>query len=173
MKNLQTYENFFSRLFGKKDDDKSKKTKENKEKKKSGLLNFNFFSKKDDDFATKVYNSLKNTIESSSDDNEKSSKVIGDIIKYGDYKRKVEFKSNGNTYNVSIQKSSSKIRTTSKALFAPSENYVLVINNRHFIDPKTGVSTISQSICKKIWDLLDKEQQKKWIGKEKMEKDFE
>jgi hypothetical protein len=172
MENLQTYENFFSKLFGKKDNGKSIKTKENKDKKKSGLLNFNFFSKKDDDFATKVYNSLKNTIESKND-SEKSSKMIGDIVRYGDYKRKVEFKSNGNTYNVSIQKSSSKIRTTSKALFGQRENYVLVINNRHFIDPKTGISTISQSICKKIWDLLDKEQQKKWFDKEKMEKDFE
>jgi hypothetical protein len=173
MKKLQTYEGFFSNLFGKKDDSKSIKSKDVKSKKNS-FFNLNLFSKKDDDFATKVYNSLKSTIESSSSqDSDKSSKVLGDIIRYGDYKRKVQFKSNGNTYNISIEKSSSKIRTTSKILLSPSERYVLVINNRHFIDQKTGAPTVSQSICKKIWHLLDKEQQKRGFDKEKIEKDFE
>ena len=34
------------------------------------------------------------------------------------------------------------------------ETYVLVINNRHFIDDR-GAPTVSQKIAKNIWNLLD------------------
>jgi hypothetical protein len=164
MKNLKTFEGFFD--FLKKDKSENK----NKTKSKGNFIK-SFFSKRDDEFAEKVFNSLKNTLESKED---QKSQILGDVVKYGDYKRKVKFKSKeGNIYDISIQKSSSKNRTTSKLFLSSSETYVLVINNRHFIDRKTGNPTISQSISKKIWDILDKSHEKKWIDKDRMEKDFE
>lgn len=165
MKNLKTFEGFFD--FLKKDKSEKDKTKT----KKSGNFIKSFFSKRDDDFAEKVFNSLKSALESKDD---QKSQIIGDVVKYADYKRKVKFKSKeGNIYDISIQKASSKNRTTSKMFLSPSETYVLIINNRHFIDRKTGTPTISQSISKKIWDILDKSHEKKWIDKDRMEKDFE
>jgi hypothetical protein len=167
MKNLKTFESFFD-FFGSNNSEKDKNKKNNK---KVGRFSFkSFFSKKDDEFAEKVYNSLKNALESE----DQKSQIIGDVVRYADYKRKVKFKSKeGNTYDISIQKSSNKNRTTSKIFLSASESYVLVINNRHFIDRKTGAPTVSQSVSKKIWDILDKAHDKKWFDKERMEKDFE
>ena len=168
MKNLKTFEGFFD--FFKKDKSENQKNKR-ETKNKSNFSIKSFFSKRDDEFAEKVFNSLKNTLESKED---QKSQILGDVVRYADYKRKVKFKSKeGNIYDISIQKSSSKNRTTSKLFLSSSETYVLVINNRHFIDRKTGNPTISQSISKKIWDILDKSHEKKWIDKDRMEKDFE
>lgn len=172
MNHIKTFEGFFSNLLGKKDDKKGNKNR------KKGFLG-SLFNKEDDDFAKKVLNSLKTALDPQNDENnsneesKESSKVIGEIARYGDYKRSVKFQSNGNTYIVTVQKSSSKRRRTSKILLSPGENYVLVINNRHFIDRKTGNPTVSQKITKNIWDLLDKEHNKKFFNKEDMEKDFE
>jgi D-lyxose ketol-isomerase len=172
MNHIKTFEGFFSNLLGKKDDKKVDKNR------KKGFLS-SLFNKEDDDFAQKVLNSLRTALEPKNDENgsdeksKDSSKVIGEIARYGDYKRSVKFQSNGNTYVVTVQKSSSKRRRTSKILLSPGEDYVLVINNRHFIDRKTGSPTVSQKITKNIWNLLDKEHDKKWFNKEDMEKDFE
>jgi len=177
MNHIKTYESFLSNIFGKKNDSKTKN-------KKGGFLKSlnSLFSKENDELAEKVYNSLKTALESQSadddDDNKKSedpkeSKLMGEIARYGDYKRSVKFKAKGTMYVVTVQKSSSKRRTTSKMFFTPGETYVLVINNRHFIDRKTGSPTVSQKIAKNIWNLLDKAHDKKWFNKEDMEKDFE
>ena len=136
MNNLKTFEGFFK-----------------------GKSIGNIFNKQDDDFAQKVFNSLKKTIES---------EEVTRVVRYGDYKRRVEFKSNGELYNISIQKSLGR-----KSLLSSGDNFILVVNNRHFLDRKTGNSTISQSLLKKIWNLLDIEQDRRWMDREKMEKDFE
>ncbi len=174
MNHIKTYESFLSNIFGKKNDSKTKN-------KKGGFLKSlnSFFSKENDELAEKVYNSLKTSLESqSTEDDQKSedskeSKLMGEIARYGDYKRSVKFKAKGTMYVVTVEKSSSKRRTTSKMFFAPGETYVLVINNRHFIDRKTGAPTVSQKIAKNIWNLLDKAHDKKWFNKEDMDRDFE
>lgn len=174
MNHIKTYESFLSNIFGKKNDSKTKN-------KKGGFLNSlnSLFSKENDELAEKVYNSLKTALEpQSTEDDQKSedskeSKLMGEIARYGDYKRSVKFKAKGTMYVVTVQKSSSKRRVTSKMFLAPGENYVLVINNRHFIDRKTGTPTVSQKIAKNIWNLLDKAHDKKWFNKEDMERDFE
>jgi len=117
-----------------------------KNKSKRSILS-NLFSKEDDEFAQKILNSLE-------------SNRIGDISRYGDYKRSVKLQSNGNTYLVTVQKSS-------------KSDYVLIINNKHFIDRNTGKSTVSKKIIKNIWEFLDKEHDKKSFNKEDMKKDFE
>lgn len=174
MNHIKTYESFLSNIFGKKNDSKTKN-------KKGGFLKSlnSFFSKENDELAEKVYNSLKTALESqSTEDDQKSedskeSKLMGEIARYGDYKRSVKFKAKGTMYVVTVEKSSSKRRTTSKMFFVPGETYVLVINNRHFIDRKTGAPTVSQKIAKNIWNLLDKAHDKKWFNKEDMDRDFE
>lgn len=174
MNHIKTYESFLSNIFGKKNDSKTKN-------KKGGFLKSlnSFFSKENDELAEKVYNSLKTALESqSTEDDQKSedskeSKLMGEIARYGDYKRSVKFKAKGTMYVVTVEKSSSKRRTTSKMFFVPGETYVLVINNRHFIDRKTGTPTVSQKIAKNIWNLLDKAHDKKWFNKEDMDRDFE
>lgn len=115
-------------------------------KSKRSILS-NLFSKEDDEFAQKILNSLELN-------------RIGDISRYGDYKRSVKLQSNGNTYLVTVQKSS-------------KSDYVLIINNKHFIDRNTGKSTVSKKIIKNIWEFLDKEHDKKSFNKEDMKKDFE
>ena len=165
MNHIKTYESFLSNIFGKKNDSKTKN-------KKGG-----FFSKENDDLANGVYNSLKTALESqSTEDDQKSedskeSKLMGEIARYADYKRSVKIKSKGisdlidktiyqkikttnNLYIVAVQKSSSKRRMTSKMFLTSGETYVLVINNRHFIDDR-GAPTVSQKIAKNIWNLLD------------------
>lgn len=162
---IETYENFFSNLF------KSNKEKDTKSKKdkKSFLQNFNFFSKKDDDFARKVYEKLFEILQ-----NKDNSQIVDKVKKYGDYKRTVKFKAkSGELYVVSIQKTSSKRRFTTKAFLIPENTFVLVINNRHFIDKTSGKSTVSQKLLSKIWNLLDSEHDKSWFDREKLNKDFE
>ena len=66
--------------------------------------------------------------------------------------------------NISIQKSSSKRRTTTKLLGGSEANYVLVVNNKHYIDSKTGKGLVSQKICRDIWDLLDREYKNKYFN---------
>lgn len=165
MSNIKTFEGFFDFLKR----DKSNKPNQSKNKNRFSIQKFNPFNKKDNDLAEKVYNSLKTAIESKD-----KSQLIGDIVRYGDYKRNVKFKGKeGNTYIISIQKSSNKRRTTSKLFLTSGEKYTLIINNKHFIDNKTGESTVSQGILSKIWNLLDKEYDRKWFNKEEIEKDFE
>jgi len=150
MSYIKTFEGFFSK--DKKDDkDNTKKTK------KKDFLG-GLFKKEDDDFAQKVYNSLKLALK-----NDENSKIVGKITKYADYKRSVKFKSNGNDYIIIIQKS---------LLTRNNSNYVLVINNKHFID-KNGKPTISQRISRNIWDLLDKEYDKNIFNKEDITRDFD
>lgn len=156
MKNLKTFESFFG-LFGKKDKKSEDKTKEVKKRQPFVMP---FFSKEDDLLAKKVYNSLKSAIES-------GDKKVGAIGKYADYKRTITFESNGNKYNIAIQKSSSKRRDTTKLFIGLTkpEYYTLVINNRHY--------NVSEGICKDIWNLLDKDYSKNWKNKSDIEKDFE
>jgi hypothetical protein len=167
MKNLETFEGLFSNIFGKKD----KNDKDKKDKKRNILSIDSFFSKEDDDLAKKVLLSLEKALL-----NEDQSQIIGNIARYSDYKRSVKFKSkDGKTHSISIQKSTQPRRFTTKSFLglAPAENYILVINDRHFVDRKTNKSTVSQRVCRKIWELLDKEHDKKWFDKENLSKSFE
>ena len=145
MKNLKTYEGFFSDIF----------------------------NKADDDLAKKVLKSLEDSIESTQD---KSSGIIGDIQRYADYKRSVKFKSKeGKIHTISIQKSTHPRRFTTKSFLGltSGENYILVIDGKHFIDRKTNKSTVSQSVSKKIWNLLDQYSDKKMLDKENLMKSFD
>ena len=145
MKNLKTYEGFFSDIF----------------------------NKADDDLAKKVLKSLEDSIESTQD---KSSGVIGDIQRYADYKRSVKFKSKeGKIHTISIQKSTHPRRFTTKSFLGltSGENYILVIDGKHFIDRKSNKSTVSQSVSKKIWNLLDQYSDKKMLDKENLMKSFD
>ena len=145
MKNLKTYEGFFSDIF----------------------------NKADDDLAKKVLKSLEDSIESTQD---KSSGIIGDIQRYADYKRSVKFKSKeGKIHTISIQKSTHPRRFTTKSFLGltSGENYILVIDGKHFIDRKSNKSTVSQSVSKKIWNLLDQYSDKKMIDKENLMKSFD
>jgi len=147
MKKLKTYEGFFSNLS-------------------------NIFNKADDDLAKKVLKSLEDCIESPDD----KSGIIGDVQKYADYKRSVKFKSkDGKVHTISIQKSTHPRRFTTKSFLGVTsgENYILVIDGRHFIDRKTNKSTVSQSVSKKIWNLLDDHSNKKWFDKENLMKSFD
>ena len=166
MKNIETYEGLFSNIFGKKKDEN-----EQKNKKKNILSLDTFFSKKDDDLAKKILLSLEKALL-----NEEDAKIIGDISRYSDYKRSVEFQGkDGKNHVISIQKSTHPRRFTTKSFIgvAPGENYILVVNGKHFIDRKTNKSTVSQRVCRKIWELLDKEHDKKWFDKENLSKSFE
>ncbi len=166
MKNIETYEGLFSNIFGKKKDENVQKNK-----KKNILSLDTFFSKKDDDLAKKILLSLEKALL-----NEDGAKIIGDISKYADYKRSVKFQGkDGKTHVISIQKSNHPRRFTTKSFIgvAPGENYILVVNGKHFIDKKTNKSTVSQRVCRKIWELLDKEHDKKWFDKENLSKSFE
>lgn len=145
MKNLKTYEGFFSDIF----------------------------NKSDDDLAKKVLKSLEDSIESTDD---KNSGIIGDIQRYADYKRSVKFKSKeGKIHTISIQKSTHPRRFTTKSFLGltSGENYILVIDGKHFIDRKSNKSTVSQSVSKKIWNLLDQYSDKKMIDKENLMKSFD
>jgi hypothetical protein len=145
VKNLKTYEGFFSDIF----------------------------NKADDDLAKKVLKSLEDSIESTQD---KSSGVIGDIQRYADYKRSVKFKSKeGKIHTISIQKSTHPRRFTTKSFLGltSGENYILVIDGKHFIDRKSNKSTVSQSVSKKIWNLLDQYSDKKMLDKENLMKSFD
>jgi hypothetical protein len=145
VKNLKTYEGFFSDIF----------------------------NKADDDLAKKVLKSLEDSIESTQD---KSSRVIGDIQRYADYKRSVKFKSKeGKMHTISIQKSTHPRRFTTKSFLGltSGENYILVIDGKHFIDRKSNKSTVSQSVSKKIWNLLDQYSDKKMLDKENLMKSFD
>ena len=145
MKNLKTYEGFFSDIF----------------------------NKADDDLAKKVLKSLEDSIESTED---KNSGIIGDIQRYADYKRSVKFKSKeGKIHTISIQKSTHPRRFTTKSFLGltSGENYILVIDGKHFIDRKTNKSTVSQSVSKKIWNLLDQYSDKKMLDKENLMKSFD
>lgn len=167
MKNLKTFEGLFSNLLG----NNSKDDKDNKSKKRSILSMDSFFSKEDDDLAKKVLLSLEKALL-----NEDDSEVIGKISRYSDYKRSVKFKSkDGKTHMISVQKSSHPRRFSTKSYLglAPGENYTLVINGRHFVDRRNNKSTVSQRVCRKIWELLDKEHNKSWFDKENLSKSFE
>jgi hypothetical protein len=145
VKNLKTYEGFFSDIF----------------------------NKSDDDLAKKVLKSLEDSIESTDD---KNSGIIGDIQRYADYKRSVKFKSKeGKIHTISIQKSTHPRRFTTKSFLGltSGENYILVIDGKHFIDRKSNKSTVSQSVSKKIWNLLDQYSDKKMIDKENLMKSFD
>lgn len=123
---------------------------------------FTPFSKEHDSLASKVLNSLKETLES----NDGKSKILGEIKKVSDYRRSVKFQSKeGNIYNITINKTSTTRRTTSKIFGASSGGYTLVINNKHY--------KVSNSICKKIWDLLDKNYNKRYYDADNIERDFE
>lgn len=144
MKNLKTYEGFFSDIF----------------------------NKSDDDLAKKILKSLEDCIES----RDKDYGIIGDIQKYADYKRSVKFKSKeGKVHTISIQKSTHPRRFTTKSFLGitSGENYILVIDGKHFIDRKSNKSTVSQSVSKKIWNLLDQHSNKKWIDKDNLMKSFD
>ena len=145
MKKLKTYEGFFSDIF----------------------------NKSDDDLAKKVLKSLEDCIESR---NKEDYGVIGDIQKYADYKRSVKFKSkDGKVHTISIQKSTHPRRFTTKSFLGitSGESYILVIDGKHFIDRKSNKSTVSQSVSKKIWNLLDQHSNKKWIDKDNLMKSFD
>ena len=147
MNHIKTFEGFFSNIFGRKD----------KSKKRS----FSPFSKEHDTLAEKVFNSLKDAMSGS----DKKSKII-DLKKYADYKRSVKFEAKeGKIYNVEIQKTSTSRRTTSKIFGSSSGGYTLVINNKHY--------KVSNNICKKIWNLLDQNYDKKYYDVDDIEKDFE
>jgi hypothetical protein len=153
MKILKTYEGFFD-FFRKKKDTEVKKTSSKKP------FTIPFFSKEDDALAQKIYNSLKLSLESGDG-------KAGEIGKYADYKRTISFTSNSNVYNIAIQKSSSPRRGSTKLFIGVTkpEYYTLVINNKQY--------NVSEGICKKIWDLLNKTYSKSWKNKEQIEKDFE
>jgi hypothetical protein len=169
MKTVKTYENFFSNLFKSRKDKENNTKKDNKTQKKSFLQSFNVFSKKDDEFARKVYNKLFEILQ-----NKDNQQIVDNVKRYSDYKRTIKFKAkSGEVYVVAIQKTSSKRRFSSKAFLVPENTFVLVINNRHFIDRSTGKSTVSQKLLLKIWNLLDKEHDKSWFDREKLDKDFE
>ena len=165
MKNIATYEGFFSNILGKKDS----KT-DSKSKKSFGVSSL--FSKEYDDYAKGIYDSLKGIFEPESDDKDMKSKeekntgsLIGNIVKYADYKRFVKIKDkDGKEKNISIQKTSSKRRTTTKLFGGAEANYVLVVNNKHYIDSKTGKGLVSQKICRDIWELLDREYKSKYFN---------
>ena len=149
MNHIKTFEGFFSNIFGIKD------------KKTSKRGNFSPFSKEHDTLAEKVFKSLKDAMIGS----DEKSKVL-DIKKYADYKRTVKFEAKeGKIYNVEIQKTSTSTRTTSKFFGASSGGYTLVINNKHY--------KVSNNICKQIWNLLDKNYDKKYYDTDNIEKDFE
>lgn len=153
MKTLKTYEGFFN-FFSKKKDAEVKKTSPKK------TFTIPFFSKEDDALAQKIYSSLKQSLESGDGKS-------GNIGKYADYKRTITFTSNSNVYNIAIQKSSSPRRVSTKLFIGVSkpEYYTLVINNKQY--------NVSEGVCKKIWDLLDKTYSKSWKNKEEIQKDFE
>jgi hypothetical protein len=168
MKNLETYEGLFSNIFGKKD--KQQKDKD-KDQKRNILSIDNFFNKKDDDLAKKILLSLEKAILS-----EDNSKIIGKISRYADYKRTVKFQGKDDKVHIiEIQKSTHPRRFTTKSFLGVTsgENYILVVDGKHFIDRKTNKSTVSQRVCKKIWELLDKEHNKDWFDKENLSKSFE
>jgi hypothetical protein len=170
MNTIKTYEGFFSKLFGSKEE-KSVKSDSNVKKsdKKSFLKDFHLFSKKDDEFAKKVYDKLFEILQ-----NKDNSQIIDKVRKYADYKRTIKFKAkSGEQYVVAIQKTSSKRRFTTKSFLVPENTFVLVINNRHFIDRVSGKSTVSQKLLLKIWNLLDSEHDKAWFDREKLNRDFE
>lgn len=147
---IKTFEGFFD--FFKRSD--SKKSDQKSEQKKKSV-SVGIFSKKDDDLAKTIYNSIKSSIESN------DGRIKG-IYRYQDYKRVVKFKGKNREYNVAVQKNSKS-----------SGDFVLVIDNKHYIDKKTNKSTISQSICRKIWNLLDKENGKSYYDKDNIKDDFE
>ena len=123
---------------------------------------FSPFSKEHDSLASKVFNSLKEALDS----NESKSKILGEIKKVSDYRRSVKFQSKeGNIYNITINKTSTTRRTTSKIFGASSGEYTLVINNKHY--------KVSNNICKKIWNLLDQTYDKQYYDADNIEKDFE
>jgi len=161
VKNLKTYESFFSGLFGK-----------NKNRKSNGSILSNIFNKEDDDLAKKVLKSLEDSIEST----DNNSGIIGDVQRYADYKRSVKFKSkDGKIHTISIQKSKHPRRFTTKSFIGlnSGENYILIIDGKHFIDRNSNKSTVSQSVSKKIWNLLDQHSDKKLIDKENLMKSFD
>jgi hypothetical protein len=134
MNNIKTFEGFFDFFKSKNKDVKSDDDKNKKDSSKSGL---NPFSKKDDDLASLIYLSIKNSLELN------DGKVLG-IHKYQDYKRLVQYKGkDSKLYNVAVQKTSG------------GDNYILVINNKHYLDTKTNKSTVSLGTLKKLWNLLD------------------
>jgi len=165
MKNIATYEGFFSNIFGKKNSKTDSKSK-------NSFSISSFFSKEYDDYAKGIYDSLKSIFEPESDDEDVNSKeekntgsLIGNVVKYGDYKRFVKIKDKeGKEKNISIQKTSSKRRTTTKLLGGAEANYVLVVNNKHYIDSKTGRGLVSQKICRDIWNLLDREYKNRYFN---------
>jgi hypothetical protein len=154
MKKIKTFEGFLSNIFGKSSNsNKSSSSKKN---------NFSIFSKEHDSLAEKVLKSLQEALQFS----DNKSRILGDIKKVSDYRRSVKFQSKeGNLYNITINKTSTTRRTTSKIFGATSGDYKLVINNKHY--------NVSNNICKKIWDLLDKNYDKKYYNADNIEKDFE
>lgn len=147
---IKTFEGFFD--FFKRSD--SKKSDQKPEQKKKSV-SVGIFSKKDDDLALTIYNSIKSSIESN------DGRIKG-IYRYQDYKRVVKFKGKNKEYNVVVQKDSKS-----------KGDYVLVIDNKHYIDRNTNRSTVSQSICRKIWNLLDKTHNKSYYDKDNIKDDFE
>jgi hypothetical protein len=148
---IKTFEGFFDFFKKSKSDKKSDQTPDQKKK----SVSVGIFSKKDDDLAKTIYNSIKDSIENN------DGRIKG-IYRYQDYKRVVKFKGKNKEYNVAVQKTSGK-----------SGDYVIVIDNKHYIDRKTNKSTISQSICRKIWDILDKNYNKSYFDKDNIIDDFE
>ena len=166
MKNIATYEGFFSNIFGKKNSKTDSKSK-------NSFSVSSFFSKEYDDYAKGIYDSLKGIFDPESDDSEdmkskeekNTASLIGNIVKYADYKRFVKIKDkDGKEKNISIQKTSSKRRTTTKLFGGSEANYVLVVNNKHYIDSKTGKGLVSQKICRDIWDILDSEYKNRYFN---------
>jgi hypothetical protein len=148
---IKTFEGFFD-FFKKRDSDKKTDQKPDQKKKS---VSVGIFSKKDDDIAQTIYNSIKSSIESN------DGRIKG-IYRYQDYKRVVKFKGKNKEYNVVVQKDSKS-----------KGDYVLVIDNKHYIDRKTNRGTVSQSICRKIWNLLDKTYSKSYYDKDNIKDDFE
>lgn len=109
------------------------------------------FSSSDDDLASQIYKRLKSSIS--------NKEIVSDLQKFANYKRSVKIKAKDNTYDLAIQKSSN------------DDNFVFILNNKHYVN-KNGKSTVSKSICRNIWNLLDDSYNKNYYNKDVIKKDF-